>query len=247
MHFFPTSFLKLLNFHVEFVTGPEGASAIADAVTLHRSIHSLFLSSNNIGSDGAVSIARIVMASTSLTALNLKSNRIGSEGTQRYFASQSLACSLFQIFSNLCRVSIAASLSRNNHLISLDLWNNDVGERGAGAISEALSINTTLQELDLGSNAILDSGFLVVVNALGSSSLVKLLCRVNQIGTPSAVFRIELTFMAHQVYWVCKGSLPQYLSCIAYANCTCGATISLPAGVKLPRFLRLRKCALLLI
>ena len=78
--------------------------------------------------------------------------------------------------------SIAAALSRNNHLLSLDLWNNDIGERGAGAISEAMFINTTLQELDLGSNAIMDSGFLVVVNALGSSSLVKLLCRVNQIG-----------------------------------------------------------------
>ncbi len=154
---------------------------------------------------------------------------------------------LCRISSNLCRVSIAASLSRNNHLISLDLWNNDVGERGAGAISEALSINTTLQELDLGSNAILDSGFLVVVNALGSSSLVKLLCRVNQIGMPSAVFRFELAFMAHQVYWVCKGLLPPYQSCIASVNCTCGATISLPAGVKLPRFLRLLKCVLLLI
>jgi hypothetical protein len=79
-----------------------------------------------------------------------------------------------------CR--IAAALSRNRSLLSLDLWNNDIGERGAGAISEAISINTTLQELDLGSNVIMDSGFLVVVNALASSSLVKLLCRVNQIG-----------------------------------------------------------------
>jgi hypothetical protein len=55
-------------------------------VVLHRSIHSLFLSSNNIGPNGAVSIARIIMASTSLTALNLKSNRLGSEGTQRWLA-----------------------------------------------------------------------------------------------------------------------------------------------------------------
>ncbi len=84
-------------------------------------------------------------------------------------------------------ISIAAALSRNLHLLSLDLWNNEVGERGAGAISEAMSINRTLQELDIGSNAIMDSGFLVVVNALGSSSLVKLLCRVNQIGDISAV------------------------------------------------------------
>jgi hypothetical protein len=78
-------------------------------------------------------------------------------------------------------------LSRNHHLLSLDLWNNDVGERGAGAISEAMSINSALQELDIGSNAIMDSGFLVVVNALGSSSLVKLLSRVNQIGHVSAL------------------------------------------------------------
>ena len=101
MHFFPKSLLKLFVCHFEIVTGPEGASAIADAVALHRSIHSLFLSSNNIGSDGAVSIARIVMASTSLTALNLKSNRIGSEGTQRYFASQSLTCSSLSNFLKL--------------------------------------------------------------------------------------------------------------------------------------------------
>ncbi len=70
------------------VTGPEGALAIADAVVLHHSIHSLFLSSNNIGPNGAISIARIVIASTSLTALNLKSNRLGPEGTQRWFVLQ---------------------------------------------------------------------------------------------------------------------------------------------------------------
>ncbi len=90
--------------HLSFVTpdtGPDGATAIADAVTLHRSIHSLFLSSNNIGSDGAVSIARIVMASTSLTALNLKSNRLGSDGAQRYFFVFQLAA-FFLILSVSC-------------------------------------------------------------------------------------------------------------------------------------------------
>ncbi len=92
-------------------------------------------------------------------------------------------------------------------------------------------MNTTLQELDLGSNAIMDSGFLVVVNALGKCSLVKLLCRVNQIGQRYAVFCIELTHMVPQASWACKGSPPQSQSCIACANCTCGATISHQAGV----------------
>jgi hypothetical protein len=95
-------------------------------------------------------------------------------------------CFLFETHESM-KISIAAALSRNLHLLSLDLWNNDVGERGAGAISEAISTNSTLQELDIGSNAIMDSGFLVIVNALGSSSLVKLLCRVNQIGNISAL------------------------------------------------------------
>jgi hypothetical protein len=72
-----------ISFVLHEVPGPEGASAVADAVVLHNSIHSLFLSSNIIGPDGAVSVARIIMVSTSLTALNLKSNRIGPEGTQR--------------------------------------------------------------------------------------------------------------------------------------------------------------------
>ena len=74
-----------------------------------------------------------------------------------------------------------------------------MGERGAGAISEAMSINSALQELDIGSNAIMDSGFLVVVNALGSSSLVKLLCRVNQIGKFSANCLVLLSCLIRSV------------------------------------------------
>ena len=134
---------------------------------------------------------------------------------------------------SLLNFSIAAALSRNHHLLSLDLWNNDMGERGAGAISEAMSMNTTLQELDLGSNAIMDSGFLVVVNALGSSSLVKLLCRVNQIGEHPADY-VWISLMMHQVCWVFKDLLRRFPSFSAFASCTYGEMISHPAGVKLP-------------
>ncbi len=42
----------------------------------------------------------------------------------------------------------------NSIMQTLDLGQNGIGDSGAGALAEALKLNTTLQKLDLAGNAI---------------------------------------------------------------------------------------------
>ena len=58
-----------------------------------------------------------------------------------------------QSFSTLC-----LALRVNTSLTSLDLYENSIGDEGAGSLSEALRVNTSLTSLDLSDNLIGDEG-----------------------------------------------------------------------------------------
>ena len=65
--------------------GPEGAKAIAEALTKNTSLTELNLEDTNLGPEGAKAIAEALTKNTSITELNLENTNLGPErpGTSR--------------------------------------------------------------------------------------------------------------------------------------------------------------------
>jgi hypothetical protein len=79
--------------------------------------------------------------------------------------------------------AFAAALNVNSSLQELYLGSNDIGDSGATAIAAALRVNSSLQKLDLSYNTIGNSGTVAVARALmRHSTLRQLDLRGNRIG-----------------------------------------------------------------
>ena len=102
--------------------GADGAWAIAEALRVNSTLHTLYLNDNSVGADGAREIAAALRVNSTLQSLNLGvqglhslKNRMGADGVR----------------------AIAEALRVNSTLQSLDLGVNDVGADGARAITES--------------------------------------------------------------------------------------------------------------
>jgi hypothetical protein len=116
--------------------GPEGASALGEALKFNAVVTKLWLTNNNIGPEGATAIAEALKVNAVVTTLYLYGNSIGDEGA----------------------IAIAEALKVNAVLTSVDLRSNSIGGDGAKAIAEALKVNAVLTKLNLKFNDMGDAG-----------------------------------------------------------------------------------------
>lgn len=121
----------------------EDAITLAAALKNNRTVRSLNLSVNDIGSNGVKEITAVLPYIKTLTHLNLAGNHILDEGIQ----------------------AIAAVLPHQT-LTKLDLAANGIGDEGAITFAAALVHNKTLTYLDLAVNDIGNTGITALITAL---------------------------------------------------------------------------------
>jgi len=148
--------------------GPEGASALGEALKVNAVVTTLDLgwnkigdSWNSIGDNGAKAIAEALKVNAVLTKLKLLGNNIGPEGA----------------------IAIAEALKVNAVLTKLELGYNSIGDDGAKAIAEALKVNAVMTTLDLGGDNIGVEGAKAIAQALKVNAvLTRLNIQVNNMG-----------------------------------------------------------------
>jgi len=111
--------------------GDSGCELLVRYVREHPSVTALDLRGNNIGAEGVQAIGELLKQSTSLVSLSLEWNN----------AYQGLHC-------------LAAALTTNTSLRSLDLRNNKLGPEAATQLAQSLRSNSSLSRLDLRWNEI---------------------------------------------------------------------------------------------
>ncbi|KAL0231352.1 hypothetical protein GEMRC1_010756 [Eukaryota sp. GEM-RC1] len=112
--------------------GPEGATAIAEALKLNSSVSWLNLDNNSLGNEGATAIADALKVNSSLCRITLGDNAIGNEGA----------------------IAIAEVLKVNSSLSEINLIDNSIGNEGATAIAEVLKVNSSVSCINLRHNSI---------------------------------------------------------------------------------------------
>jgi NLR family CARD domain-containing protein 3 len=105
-----------------------GGAAIAAALRINTTLHTLGLADTGIDAAGAVAIVKALTVNPSLRRLDLSSNAIGVDGV----------------------TAIAEALGSNQGMLQeLDLSDNDSGNVGVIAIARAMETNTSLQMIGL--------------------------------------------------------------------------------------------------
>jgi len=146
--------------------GPEGASALGEALKVNAVMTTLVLNFNRIGDEGAIAIAEALKVNAVVTALSLSDNRIGDEGA----------------------IAIAEALKVNAVVTTLILWQNSIGDEGAKAIAEALKVNAVVTTLGLYNNNIGPEGAIAIAEALKVNAVVTALgLGGNNIGDEGAI------------------------------------------------------------
>lgn len=130
---------------------------------MSKSLTSINLSYNNLGSEGGKAIAQGISVSKSLTEINLGGNNLGPEGAKALGPAISVSKSLTSIdlsenisFSDRAQApafakAIAEGIAVSKSLTSIDLSANWLGQEGNNAIAEAWEANTAMHvgdELD---------------------------------------------------------------------------------------------------
>jgi Ran GTPase-activating protein (RanGAP) involved in mRNA processing and transport len=146
--------------------GPEGASALGEALKVNAVLTDLRLEWSNIGAEGAIAIAEALKVNAVLTFLNLWQNNIGDDGAK----------------------AIAEALKVNAVVTTLCLYGNSIGDEGAKAIAEALKVNAVVTKLELSANKIGDEGAKAIAEALKVNAVLTTLGLYNNnIGPEGAI------------------------------------------------------------
>ena len=121
-----------------------GATCIAEAIKVNKTLTNLYLSCNGISDAGATCIAEAIKVNKTLTNLNLSGNGIGDAGA----------------------TSIAEAIKVNKTLTNLQLFYIHISDAGATCIAEAIKVNKTLTNLNLSGNGIGDAGATSIAEAI---------------------------------------------------------------------------------
>eukprot|EP01004_Peranema_trichophorum_P010684 NODE_950_length_2226_cov_40.526866_g812_i0.p1 GENE.NODE_950_length_2226_cov_40.526866_g812_i0~~NODE_950_length_2226_cov_40.526866_g812_i0.p1 ORF type:complete len:699 (+),score=144.91 NODE_950_length_2226_cov_40.526866_g812_i0:83-2179(+) len=108
----------------------EGAIAIANMLKTNSTLQALILSNNKIRKAGAEAIAEALKSNFKIKKLILSGNKIRDGGA----------------------IAIASTLEQNNTLQSLDMNRNEINQLGGKAIAAALQKNKSLQSLHIANN-----------------------------------------------------------------------------------------------
>lgn len=133
----------------KMVVGPKGIGPILDAVGKNSHIDRFLLGNNIVGDEGAKIIAEFIASEKSRKVYNfyIAGNAIGPEGIR----------------------NIADALTTNTTVTALWLKRNPLLPLGGTYMASMLSINTTLETLDLVNTGIRDAGVVAVMEALLSN------------------------------------------------------------------------------
>ena len=189
-----TPFPDSANVHVEMI-GPEGGSALAEALRFNCTLTYLDLQYNNIGDRGAAALGEVLRTNTTLKELYLAANKIGETGSEalgKGLQSNRTLTHLNLHFNHCIGDSGAAAIAkalqiRGTKLTRLDLGFNKISSSGATSISEALCVNSCLTHLGLRCNKINSSGAATIAKSLQSNrTLIHLDLRSNEFGDSGA-------------------------------------------------------------
>jgi len=124
--------------------------ALADALTINRTICSISLPYNYFGDEGCKAFAGALKSNGGITSIDLSWNRIGPRGSQ----------------------ALADALMVNRAITSINLRSNNIGDEGCEALADALKTNTTISSINLEMNGIGAQGGKAVADALKSNDSI---------------------------------------------------------------------------
>ncbi|KAF9175333.1 hypothetical protein BGX20_006385 [Mortierella sp. AD010] len=160
-----------------------GARHLATLLTKNRIIRHINVGSNGLGSEGCVMIANAVRFNTTLNSLSMDMNEMGPRGA----SAIALVISMNQALTHLYiphnnigdegMAEICTSLKRNNSLIGLDVELNHIGHEqgtaGMKALAEALTVNTSLREINLSYNLLSSEAIQELAAGVGANSILE--------------------------------------------------------------------------
>lgn len=152
--------------------GDEGASLVAEALKVNRTLRSLNLSSNQIGDMGAARLAEALKINMALQILQISDNQIGVVGVARLCEALLVTSTLKELYFATnqlgvdAAVLLAEALKSNRSLRLLNLDGNFIEDEGAARFAEALKINASLKALYLAGNRIWEQGAVHLADAL---------------------------------------------------------------------------------
>ena len=143
--------------------GVEGGMVLAGLIPAMLLLASIDLNDNHIGPEGAKALAPAIAASTALTECNVRGNnldiesaeilaKIGSEKGIMMFGikrDQKKANFLHQSLSSVDAILIASDIRASPMLISVNLYNNNIGDEGTKALAAAITASPILTECNL--------------------------------------------------------------------------------------------------
>jgi len=173
--------------------GPEGASALGEALKVNAVVTELELSGNEIGEEGAKAIAEALKVNAVLTSVDLQSNSIRDDGAKAIAEAMKVNAVLTTLrldgneIGSEGAIAIAEALKVNAVVTTLDLRWSKIGVDGAKAIAEALKVNAVVNTLYLGGNSIGDEGAKAIAEVLKVNAvLTSVDLQLNSIGNDGA-------------------------------------------------------------
>ena len=145
--------------------GVNGAVLLATGLSKNQTLEDLDVACNDIGDDGVGALSDVLQINNTLSAIDISYNNISSRGAQ--FLSLAF---------------------KNSQLKRLNLANNNIQNEGAQFIFNALSSNTSLEEISVRENNISDGGMEAISQS--SISLTTLDCSQNIVKTLSPMWAI---------------------------------------------------------
>ena len=140
----------------------EGATKIAEAIKVNKTLQHLNLFNNHISDDGAAAISDALKTNNSLQILDMSDNNITSEGAKLIAEAITVNKTPQELnvrgnnISDNGAAAISDALKTNNSLQILNMSFNKITSEGAKSIAEAIKVNTTLHTLYLGQSDIND-------------------------------------------------------------------------------------------
>ncbi|CAF3403739.1 unnamed protein product [Rotaria socialis] len=152
--------------------GNDEVKHLADVLKDNVTLITLILSNNLIGDDGAKHLVESIQNNTKLITLNLENNRIGDGGTQKIATALNINTTLCKISLNgngtyLCVVvGVLYQQRRGNMPTSLNFSKHCIKDEQVLILTQSLTDNKSLIELDISSNQIGKNGVQHLANVL---------------------------------------------------------------------------------
>lgn len=127
--------------------GDDAALVVAEIISLMPSLHTIVLRGNDIGPEGCARLAEALAAESAVQRLDLRGNPVATDGG----VALARMIKVRWRSGTVSRVTLSPPPrpQRNQRLLSLDLSDASLGTDAMVALTTALVVNHTLQELSV--------------------------------------------------------------------------------------------------